>query len=218
MFEKKDVQTIQVLVRSPTSLGMVFCKVIVWSVLSLLLVVACGLFWAHAGQTETARVNVKISGEVKMGQPFEKSFGPAFRFHLTPTPCGWLIVIRDEQKSEDISRLTHPFHFVPNPREIEGWHFRNSDNSGPNEAGDKNVNAPGEIREFIFSPEVGKSIAPPEAKRQPTVEEIDRVRHFGHGRLKILDYRLTDLIPGQQAKFEWMRFEVELSWPAGFKP
>ena len=53
-----------------------------------------------------------------------------------------------------ISRgLTPPWHLVPNPRYVEGWHFRNASNTGPN---DGSVNAPQETREFIFSPEVGR--------------------------------------------------------------
>ena len=101
---------------------------------------------------------------------------------------------------------------MPNPRDIEGWHFRNADNSGPNEPGDKNVNAPGEKREFIFSPAVGRTIAGPEAKRSPTPEEIDAIRSLGRGKLRILDYQLKDLEPQKQARFQWMNFEVELSY------
>ena len=37
-----------------------------------------------------------------------------------------------------------------NHKYIVGWHFRNFDNSGPNEVGPKNVNAPGKVREFYF--------------------------------------------------------------------
>ena len=51
--------------------------------------------------------------------------------------------------------MTPPWHFVPNAREIEGWHFRNGDNTAPNDA---SVNALQELREFIFSPAVGRGI------------------------------------------------------------
>ncbi len=51
------------------------------------------------------------------------------------------------------------------------------------------------------------------AKGKPTAEEIKTVRQFGRGELRILDYRLTDLESGKQARFEWVRFEVDLSWP-----
>jgi hypothetical protein len=129
-----------------------------------------------------------------------------------------MIVIRDSRATEDISRLTPPFHFTPHPRDNEGWHFRNQDNPGPNEPGEKNVNAPGLVREFIFSPAVGKTLAGPEVKTSPTAEEIEQVKRFGRGKLTILDYRLTDPDPGEKAGFEWLRFEAELSWPASTPP
>ncbi len=182
-------------------------------VLLLSLLVGWKVLAARTEEKETKRIHARIRGEVKMGETFEYAFGPGFCFRLDPNPHGWTIVIKDERGTQDISRLTPPFHFVPNPREIEGWHFRNADNSGPNEAGEKNVNAPGIARDFIFSPEVGKSIDGPMAEGKPTAEEIKRVRQFGRGELRILDYRLTDLESGKQARFEWVRFEVDLSWP-----
>jgi len=72
----------------------------------------------------------------------------------------------------------------------------------PNEAGEKNVSAPGIAREFIFSPEVGRNIDGPMAGGKPTAEEIKRVGQFGRGELRILDDRLTDLESGKQARFE----------------
>jgi hypothetical protein len=75
------------------------------------------------------------------------------------------------------------------------------------------VNAPGVAREFIFSPDVGRTIDGPEAKRKPTVEEIERVKDFGSGVLRILDYSILELEPGDRTLLEWMRFEVELFWP-----
>jgi hypothetical protein len=155
---------------------------------------------------------VRFTGEVRAGERFEKAFGGRFRFILKPIPTGWMIAVREEGRDEDLSRLTPPFHFVPNPRDIEGWHFRNADNTGPNEAGAKNVNAPGKVREFIFSPEVGKTIDGPDAGRSPTPEEIEAVSRFGHGTVTIRAYRLADLMAGRQARFAWMRFEMRVQW------
>lgn len=171
---------------------------------------------AGAHGRDASRATANFRGEVREGQVFERRFGPGFLLRLEPRPLGWEITVRYRGGEENIARLTPPFHFVPNPREIEGWHFRNSDNSGPNEPGDKNVNAPGEEREFIFSTEVGRSIQRRESRRPPDEEDIERVRSFGRGRLRILDYRLGNLKTGEQAKFEWLRFEVEVSWPAAF--
>ena len=163
------------------------------------------------------RVQTRFLAEVSAGDVFAVPFGPGFGFRLEPSPAGWRIAVRYGDGEEDISRLTPPFHFVPNPREVEGWHFRNSDNTGPNGPGDKNVNAPGRVREFIFSPEVGRTIQGPENRRAINEADIDEVRAFGRGVLKILDFRLGNLGPGKQARFERMKFEVVLSWPENFK-
>lgn len=45
-------------------------------------------------------------------------------------------------------------------------------------------------RKFIFSPEVGKSIAGYEAKEQLTPDEIKEVEKFGRGTLKIEKFKL----------------------------
>lgn len=160
------------------------------------------------GKTQTTT----FDAEVKAGERFERGFGARYSLRLEPAELGWFLTIREQGRDEDLSRMTPPFHGVPNPREIEGWHFRNSDNSGPNEPGEKNVNAPGELREFIFSPEVGRTVAGPQATSGPTAEEIERVRAFGRGSLRILDLRLGNLAPGRQARIEWMRFRVQLWW------
>lgn len=162
---------------------------------------------------KSCRDSIRFSGEISTGASFLRYFGNRFTFHLKPIPAGWMLSITDERGTEDISRFTPPWHFVPNPRELEGWHFRNADNTGPNEAGEKNVNAPGNVREFFFSPEVGRTIGGPAATDHPTEEEMERIRQYGTGILTILDYRLTNLEPNQQARFEWMRFQVEMTWP-----
>jgi hypothetical protein len=176
----------------------------------------------EGGEGETgadlSRSTARFAGEVMEGHAFEQYFGPGFRLRLEPRPLGWEITVRYLDGDENIARLTPPFHFLPNPREIEGWHFRNSDNSGANEPGEKNVNAPGEEREFIFSPEVGRAIQGPGSRSAPDEKDVEKVRAFGRGTLRILQYRLGNLKAGEQAKFEWMRFEVELAWPSEYGP
>jgi len=158
------------------------------------------------------RSEIDFEAEISETQRFEKPFGPGFLFILEPSSLGWRIMVKQENRDEDLSRLTPPFHFVPNPRDVEGWHFRNADNTGPNAPGEKNVNAPGEEREFIFSPEVGLTIDAPGTGRPPSAEEIDAVRAFGRGKLVILAHKLAGLEPGTQARFVWMKFRVELTW------
>ena len=162
------------------------------------------------GEAAVKPNRVVLAGEVRAGEAFERPFGPGLVLRLEPTPLGWLITMRETGRDEDLARLTPPLHFVPNPRELEGWHFRNAANTGPNEG---DVNAPGETRAFIFSPEVGRTIAGPTATASPSSEEIEAVRAAGSGTLWIEDYRLDRLEPGQQrAGFAWLRFTVALEW------
>lgn len=163
-----------------------------------------------------AHQRVTFESEVVAGQAWKRDFAGDLHLVLAPGPYGWEIVVTQEGRDENLARLTPPFHFVPNPREIEGWHFRNSDNSGPNEPGEKNVNAPGKVREFVFSPAVGVSIDGPDANVPPTPEELQAVAAWGRGTLTILDYRLADLEPHATARLDWMRFTVTLSWPAAY--
>jgi hypothetical protein len=150
---------------------------------------------------DAERHTFEFQGDLSAGESFTKSFGSNYHFTLVPIAHGWFIQIQDNRLTVDISRLTPPFHFVPNPRHIEGWHFRNSDNTGPNEIGEKNVNAPGKVRDFIFSPEMGQSIDGLGNNSQPTFDDVERVRQFGRGKLTILDYRLKDLGFGKRASF-----------------
>ena len=88
---------------------------------------------------------------------FLRSFGSRFEFILEPNPAGWEIVIKEYGRDENLSRLTPPFHSVPNSREIEGWHL--SDN--PSACATRSYKAdagPANPRKLIFSPEVGKRI------------------------------------------------------------
>jgi hypothetical protein len=168
---------------------------------------------AGVGASSIRSNEIAFTGEIKKGETFERTFGPGLLFRLEPTPLGWTITVREPGRDEDLSRLTPPFHFVPNPRDLEGWHLRNANNTGPNEAGEKNVNAPAVEREFIFSPEVGCGIQGVDTTTSPSEDEVEKVRAYGRGALKVIDYRLNNLEPGHQAGFEWLRFEVMLSWP-----
>ena len=159
---------------------------------------------------EPGRVAEEIRGEVRADSTFERGMaGGRFVVRLEPTENGWVLRIHESGRpEEDLSGLTPPWHFVPNPREIEGWHFRNAANTGPN---DGSVNAPGSSRWFIFSPEVGRTIE--YSGSATTEEDVARVEAFGRGTLRILRYRLSPPAPGARARFEWMRFAVCLTWP-----
>lgn len=159
--------------------------------------------------SEPDRMAEQLAGMVIKGQPFSLSTTGDWIVRLDPDEEGWFLRIAMKgREDEDLSRLTPPWHFVPNPREISGWHFRNVDNTGPN---DSSVNAPGELREFIFSPLVGRGI---EYKGSATsAADVERVQSFGRGWLHVDQFRLTPVAQGQRAAFEWLEFTVCLTWP-----
>jgi hypothetical protein len=162
-------------------------------------------------EAEPGRRAEAIRGEVVAGSSFSRSTPGGWILRLTPSPgSGWLLSVSTKgRESEDLSRLTPPWHFVPNPREIEGWHFRNATNTGPN---DGSVNAPQELREFIFSPEVGGSIE--YGGSATSAEDVARVRSFGRGWLFVERYTLSPPRRGERAAFESLKFTACLTTPA----
>jgi hypothetical protein len=151
-------------------------------------------------------------GSVKAGEGWVANSPAGWILRLAPTAEGWLLQVGARgREGEDLARLTPPFHFTPNPRSIDGWHFRNVENTGPN---DGSVNAPQELREFIFSPRVGRDIQGPSATAGPTLAEVGEVRSFGRGWLLIKSYTLGSPRPGERASFQSLEFSGCLTWPA----
>jgi hypothetical protein len=161
-------------------------------------------------RAESGRRSERLQGAIKRGDEFARTTPAGWILRLRPQPEGWLLqVTTTGREGEDLTRLTPPWHSVPNPREIDGWHFRNSDNTGPN---DGSVNAPREVRDFIFSPAVGRSI---DYNGSATSGgDVDAVRAFGQGWLFIEKYALTPAVRGGRASFDAMEFSVCLTWPA----
>jgi hypothetical protein len=162
---------------------------------------------------EAGRLADSVRGEVTKGNSVEAPTSGGWILRLRPVDGGWTLEIGQAGRNdEDLSRLTPPWHFVPNPRDIMGSHFRNAENSGPN---DGSVNAPGEVREFIFSPEVGRGI---EYNGSATTEaDVAKVERFGRGWFRLEEFRLTAPRRGERASFEWLKFSACLSWPASAK-
>ena len=154
-----------------------------------------------------------FSGRAEQGKEFRRSFGGHFTFVLSPTRKGWYLTVQELGRDEDLARLTPPLHFVPNPREIEGWQFL----ANPADCPDRPYSAeagPANPRAFLFSPEVGRSIQGPDAKVSPTPEEVAEIRRFGHGTLRIDGHELvsdTDSCPS----LAWMTFTVEVEGGCG---
>jgi len=149
----------------------------------------------------------QFKGKVKAGERYSHHFGRMFELMLEPVGQGWIIIVKEYGRDEDLARLTPPLHFMPNPREIEGWHFLKDPTICQNrpylaESGPDNP------REFIFSPEVGKTIQGPNATTAITTEDVDEVRKFGKGTLEIKKHTLTPNIPCPD--IEWMEFVVDV--------
>ncbi len=106
--------------------------------------------------------------------------------------------------------------------QLFGWHFRDADNSGPNAAGPKNVNAPQEVRGFRFvlnNQDHDDAMAALRRLLWGPVESEDvglqlrnqrRELAKGEGRLVITDMTLGNLATGETARFERMAFTVQL--------
>lgn len=162
---------------------------------------------APACLPEPGRIVRRIDGEVSGAHTFLAELGNGWVFALRPAPHGWTLAVLDEAEL-DLTQLTPPWRFSPNPRELYGWHFRNADNSGPNEG---EVNAPQTLRQFLISPGVsgtGGFRPPADAPADP-----ESLLAEGSGTLVILDYGLADLRVGQQARMVYLRFSACLTWP-----
>lgn len=149
-----------------------------------------------------------FSGRALAAERFRRTFGGRFEFVLEPIPTGWEIVIRELGRDENLTRLTPPLHFAPNPREIEGWHFMDNPSTciSRSYVAEKGPEHP---RRFIFSPEVGRRIASGAARSTPSPEDVETIRRFGRGTLSIEDFNLRPQQDGCP-KIEWIRFQVRL--------
>ena len=181
------------------------------------------------GEIELSASSIRFSEEISRGELFEKEISEGLVFRLIPGSGGiadWTISIGDKTNPENnFSGVVTPPYRGMNYIYIAGWHFRNSDNTGPNELGPKNVNAPGTVREFFFV--TNKADAEEAARLLDKIlwpatergwEELDKnfALHEaipkGKGLLTITDMKLDNLIVGEQAWIEHMKFEVELTF------
>jgi hypothetical protein len=150
-----------------------------------------------------------FEGSVARGDAYRYEIPGRLVFALEPSASGWLATVRAPGRDEDLARLTPPLHFAPNPREIEGWQFTEELPAGcaaPYGA----QSGPGERRDFIFSPEVGRSIAGPTSSAAVTPDDLADVEAFGRGTLWIEGVDLTADADGCP-RIEALRFKVEVA-------
>lgn len=165
-----------------------------------------------------------FNGQISQGQIFEQEISQTLVFRLNPRQYGWEIWMGDKTKLLDdyVSVVTPPYYGM-NASEIEGWHFRNSDNSRPNEPGPKLIQAPQKERRFYFVVnEDDYQIAydgldtrqiDSEEERKQRQEQREQLEPR-EGRLTITQLELGNLEIEERAWIESMEFEVELNLPS----
>ncbi|MDH7515795.1 MAG: hypothetical protein QHI48_07980 [Bacteroidota bacterium] len=151
----------------------------------------------------------RFSGMVARGERYTRTFHPRFDFILEPMEHGWEIVVREQGREENLARLTPPFHFVPNPRFIEGWHFSGNDSTATSCSDVAETGPPSNPRVFFFSPDVGARIDGPDAEQSVSWENVEEVKRFGQGRVTVEAYEL-ERTAGGCPRMTWMKFSVEL--------
>jgi hypothetical protein len=168
---------------------------------------------------------VRFSGTVLKAGSFERQIGVNLFFRLVPQELGWTISVGSKAGPENnfCGVVTPPYRGM-NPIQVAGWHFRNSDNSGPNEVGPKNVNAPQTLREFNFVVNAADYQKAFDALQvllwqysysKQQIDEAESVHaklSKGRGRLTIRDLELNTLDLGKQAGIDRMTFHVELNF------
>jgi hypothetical protein len=183
---------------------------------------------------EIATDPLSFNGEVIRGQTFEREMGNNLVFRLDYDKGdgeGWYIEVADKMQPDHNFCLvvTFPFRGI-NSLDIQGWHFRNSDNSGPNKPGDKQVHAPQEKRSFRFVlDETGYQTASDAVDKLMhqylySEEEVAQAREImdtellekATGVLTITHIELGNLMVGERAWINYMEFEVELDLPCDF--
>ena len=161
---------------------------------------------APACKGDSVHDAASFSGKLARGERLSRKMRGGWILNLTPDESGWFISVGMKgREDEDISRITIPWHFM-NARGLDGWHFRNAANTTPN---DGSVNAPGRMREFIFSPRVGRDLEPGGTSG---MAEVEAVAAFGKGWVFLNDYALSPPKEGERASFTKIGFTACLLW------
>lgn len=159
---------------------------------------------------------VQFARHIIRNQVFEKDLGNNLVFRLTPNSNGWdADIVSKNAKQDDYgfaSIATPPFHGI-NALQIEGWHFRNTDNTAPN---DGSINAPREKRNFSFV--LNKVDADTMANiiqefSSGKTDDFSPKVPIGQGELLIENLKLGNLNTNAQAWIEEMDITVNIIFP-----
>lgn len=151
-----------------------------------------------------------VSVTLERGQQGLVEVGGGYAVRFEPTDHGWFVtVLWLPEPGPELSCITPP-RMGPNPRDLAGWHLRNRSNTGPNDAGPDNLNAPGTARTVLFAAPtwltdpgtqcaLGPVAVPPES-----LGTID---------LRVVEYELTPPEEGGQAAYETATVRIMADLP-----
>ncbi|MEX1021421.1 MAG: hypothetical protein WDZ49_17300 [Litorilinea sp.] len=156
-----------------------------------------------------------LSGEIRRGQTLELEMANDLVLWLVPYGEDWELQVSPriptgDQPAPDYGLVVTPPFRSLNSRQIQGWHFRNADNSGPNQAGADSVNAPQEVRHFCY---VLDSASYARAftrffENGDALAGLEDIQAAG-AILTIEELELGNLVTGEQAWIESMQFRLE---------
>jgi hypothetical protein len=180
---------------------------------------------SSSGQPQSSpELSIRLQGEVHRSEKFEQEIGRRLVFRLVPDEFGWSIQVGPKNGTDDyMDCVNGPLHGIT-PYQIEGWLFRNDDNTAARKPFELLTPAVGERREFQFV-----LTAADEAR---SCADLDRAEHShdqkvteriaatnligayagGDGSVTITSMTLGNLKPGAQAWIESMRFEATFSF------
>ena len=172
---------------------------------------------------------LELRGEASRGDTIVHKFehdGVKYEFRLAPLGGGWTVWIGDPmQRDRNYVTVVTPPYRGTNPAFIQGWHFRNKDNTGPNAPGPGNVNAPQKERRFSFVLDaagyqaaraaVETILWPGELPEEKVKEAEDQLAAVprANGVMWIEAVELGNLVQGEQAHIERIAFRLVLALP-----
>lgn len=161
-----------------------------------------------------------LQGQIARGESLALPLEGGLMFRLAPLGEDWEIQITPTEEAAEQAAgaetpadysfvITPPFRTL-NSRQLQGWHFRTADNSGPNAPGPNNVNAPQEQRHFCYvldaeSYTLAFSRFHEQGNFAAGLEDI----HAAGAHFTIQSLELGNLVPGEQAWIESMQFSLE---------
>jgi hypothetical protein len=188
---------------------------------------AISLFLAGVGKGQPKsppNLSIRLHGEVHRSEKFEREIGRGLVFRLVPDEYGWNIEVGPKDGTDNyMDCVNEPLHGIT-PYQIEGWLFRNDNNSANLKPSELLTPGIGEKREFQFvltAADEARSCADMEKMEytydQKAAEPMAASRLFGvlaggDGSVTITSMTLGNLKPGVQAWIESMEFIATFSF------